>query len=58
MIYYVLKDIFKGRSIGKRLIGLKVVDKNNNNDVPGTIRLMLRNITILIISKGAKSIEE
>jgi uncharacterized RDD family membrane protein YckC len=48
MIYYLLKDIFKGRSIGKRLFGLRVIDKNNNNNVPGIIRLMLRNLTILI----------
>lgn len=48
MIYYLLKDIFKGRSIGKRLIGLRVVDINNTNDVPGKIRLVVRNITVLI----------
>ncbi len=47
MIYYLLKDIFRGRSIGKKLFGLRVTDKDNKNIVPGALRLIIRNITIL-----------
>jgi uncharacterized RDD family membrane protein YckC len=48
MIYYLLKDLYKGRSIGKRLMGLVVTDNNNNRTIPGVTRLITRNITVLI----------
>lgn len=44
---YLLKDIF-GRSIGKRLLGLKIVDKNNYTITPQWWRLILHNMTLPI----------
>ncbi|RIX52786.1 hypothetical protein D3P08_12340 [Paenibacillus nanensis] len=48
ILYYLLKDLYKGRSIGKRIMGLVVTDENNNEAIPGAIRLITRNITVLI----------
>jgi uncharacterized RDD family membrane protein YckC len=48
MIYYLLKDLYKGRSIGKRFMGLVVTDNNNKSAIPRMNRLIIRNVTVLI----------
>lgn len=47
-LIFILKDIVKGVSFGKWLVGIKVSDKNNYILTPNIFRLMLRNIFILI----------
>lgn len=41
-----LKDIFRGQSIGKRILKIKVVDFDYNS--PNVLQLILRNITLFI----------
>lgn len=48
IIYYLLKDIYRGRSIGKRFVGIAIRDIENSNNIPGIIRLIIRNLTVLI----------
>lgn len=48
MIYYLLKDIYQGRSIGKRVSGIAVRDVDHSNVTPGILRLLIRNITIFL----------
>ncbi|PWV97349.1 RDD family protein [Paenibacillus cellulosilyticus] len=48
LILYFFKDIVQGRSIGKRLVGISIIDKANINKVPNRFKLFVRNITILI----------
>ncbi|WP_432663681.1 RDD family protein [Wukongibacter baidiensis] len=47
-LIYGLKDIFNGRSIGKRAFSLGVRCVENPDEVPDKWRLFLRNITIVI----------
>ena len=42
----MLKDIFNGASIGKRIVKIKVVDENNQK--PSIGKLILRNLTLVI----------
>ena len=44
-VYFIIKDIF-GRSLGKRIMGIKIVRVDGRK--PSIIRLILRNITISI----------
>lgn len=47
LLLYIIKDLlFKNQSIGKKIFNLYVVDKNNNK--PSPIKLVLRNILILL----------
>lgn len=47
LLLYIIKDLlFKNQSIGKKIFNLYVVDKNNNK--PSSIKLVLRNILILL----------
>jgi len=48
MIYYLLKDIRGGKSIGKRVLKIAVRDITNSDIIPGTFRLIIRNITTII----------
>lgn len=48
MIYFLLKDIYQGRSIGKRVLGIAVRDIGNPSAKPGTLRLVVRNITVIL----------
>ena len=48
MIYYLLKDTYQGRSVGKRVIGIAVRDFENSSITPGSIRLIIRNITTFL----------
>lgn len=48
MIYYLLKDTYQGRSVGKRVIGIAVRDIENSSITPGSIRLIIRNITTFL----------
>lgn len=48
MIYYVVKDIHKGSSPGKKAIGLVVRDSENSGSIPKAHRLIIRNVTIFI----------
>jgi uncharacterized RDD family membrane protein YckC len=48
MIMYLFKDIFKGKSIGKRILRLAVRDSFNDQVVPTNFKLLLRNVTIII----------
>lgn len=41
---YLLKDIFRGRSVGKVLFGLYVKDYQNKEDTPPLYKLILRNL--------------
>jgi uncharacterized RDD family membrane protein YckC len=43
-----MKDLFGGRSFGKRFFRLAVRDANNLNNTPTKSRLFIRNITLLI----------
>ncbi|MFE5318385.1 RDD family protein [Paenibacillus sp. NPDC056579] len=43
-----MKDIFNGRSIGKRIFKLAVRDADNLNQVPNKFRLFIRNIPLVI----------
>lgn len=47
-ILEVFKDIFHGRSPGKRLMGLKVIISGNVESVPSAPKLLLRNLLLLI----------
>lgn len=42
---YLLKDSVKGKSIGKRIMGLQVRSSKNIDKVPSQWRVVLRNIT-------------
>lgn len=48
MIYYLLKDIRGGISIGKRVLKIAVRDITNSDIIPGIFRLIIRNITTII----------
>lgn len=43
---FICKDAKGGQSIGKRIMKIRVVDKNKN--VPNILKLIVRNITIFI----------
>ncbi|WP_202079830.1 RDD family protein [Caldalkalibacillus salinus] len=45
---YFAKDLLKGKSIGKRVMGLQVRSSENNNEVPSKWQLVVRNITMFI----------
>ena len=47
MIYLVIRDIIGIKSIGKRILKLKIVDKQTGNEVV-FIKRLLRNITWLL----------
>jgi len=44
---YINKDAFNGRSIGKRICGLQIVDRKTN-EVASSLKCMVRNITFLV----------
>jgi uncharacterized RDD family membrane protein YckC len=46
--YYFLKDVYQGRSIGKRICKVAVRDIKDKNLTPNFWRLVLRNVTIMI----------
>jgi uncharacterized RDD family membrane protein YckC len=48
MIYYLFKDIYQGRSLGKRVLGIAVRDNENSSLIPGSLRLITRNLTIFL----------
>ncbi|MFD0675192.1 RDD family protein [Cohnella sp. GCM10027633] len=48
MIFYFLRDVFEGRSPGKRVLGIAVRGKEDSDRVPGKFHLILRNITLII----------
>lgn len=48
MIYYLLKDTYQGRSLGKRVLRIAVRDIENTSIIPGSLRLIIRNITIFL----------
>ncbi|WP_171652804.1 RDD family protein [Paenibacillus foliorum] len=48
LIITMFKDVVKGRSIGKRITNIAVIDRKRIDQVPSTWRLILRNITLLI----------
>ena len=47
MVAFVGKDVIKGKSIGKRIAKIKVVNSDNGNK-PSFFRLFIRNITNFI----------
>ena len=48
IIIYTGKDLFGGRSLGKRALNMAVRKLDNTDEVPGKWRLFLRNITLII----------
>ena len=46
MLLFIGKDILKGKSIGKRIAKIKVV--NHISSVPSILQLFIRNISVLI----------
>lgn len=48
LIIFYMKDLFGGRSIGKRIFKLAVRDINNFNETPHGFRLFIRNISLII----------
>lgn len=44
-LIYGFKDAIKGQSIGKRLLGIAVREKENHNAIPSVSKLFLRNLT-------------
>ena len=47
-IAYACKDIFGGRSIGKRVLGLYVRDYNDPDEAPKISHLIVRNLLVFI----------
>ncbi|MDQ3190456.1 MAG: RDD family protein [Bacteroidota bacterium] len=47
-VLYFAKDSLKGISVGKWIMGIMVRDVNNQNEIPSTGRLFLRNLFIII----------
>jgi uncharacterized RDD family membrane protein YckC len=47
-ILYFAKDILKGISVGKWIMGIMVRDENDQNEIPSFGRLFLRNLFIII----------
>ena len=47
MIYFIIRDIIGKKSIGKRIIKLKIVNKNNENEA-NVMKRFIRNITWLL----------
>jgi hypothetical protein len=45
---YICKDIFRGQSVGKWLLGIEIKDEEDIECVPSKGRLILRNLTILL----------
>jgi uncharacterized RDD family membrane protein YckC len=43
-----MKDLFGGRSMGKRFFGLAVRDANDLNNTPTKSRLVIKNITLIV----------
>ena len=52
---FCLRDLVGGRSFGKWLLGLRVVDASDNEAVPTAGRLILRNVTIWLAPVGLAS---
>ncbi len=48
LVVYAFKDIFKGRSIGKRIVGLYVRDYVDPAKTPDLIKLIIRNLLVFI----------
>lgn len=48
MIYYFLKDVYQGRSVGKRVLRIAVRDIEDTSKKPGSIRLIIRNVTVFL----------
>jgi uncharacterized RDD family membrane protein YckC len=47
-VCYLIKDLFAGRSIGKRLFGLYVREYDDTDKIPAFYKLVLRNLFIFI----------
>lgn len=48
MFLLSLKDlIFKNASIGKKIMGLRIVD-NKNNSIPNMYKIIIRNLTLIL----------
>jgi uncharacterized RDD family membrane protein YckC len=43
-LFFLLKDVVNGQSIGKRFIKIKVIDTNNYMKTPKINRLVIRNL--------------
>jgi uncharacterized RDD family membrane protein YckC len=52
---YCLRDLIGGRSLGKWLLGIRVVDAADASSVPAVGKLMLRNVTIWFSPVGMVS---
>ncbi|WP_410879304.1 RDD family protein [Myroides sp. DW712] len=48
IIFYFAKDSYQGMSIGKWIMGIRVRDEENFNEVPSFSRLFLRNLFLII----------
>jgi uncharacterized RDD family membrane protein YckC len=48
VLYFLFRDVFGKRSIGKRIMKLKIIDRSNL-DTPNAVRRIVRNITILLM---------
>lgn len=48
MLLYMAKDCINGVSIGKWVMGIRVRDEKNANEIPSIGRLFLRNIPIIV----------
>ena len=44
----ISKDIINGQSFGKWCLNIQVRDKHDLNRVPSIVKLMLRNVTLII----------
>ncbi|SHM45129.1 RDD family protein [Gracilibacillus kekensis] len=47
-IFFTIRDTFKGKSLGKRIIGITVRDAKNIDSVPTISRLFVRNLLVII----------
>lgn len=48
LILFIFKDIYKGKSLGKWLLGISVREEGNINNVPSISKLFLRNLTLVL----------
>ncbi|MHC5310652.1 RDD family protein [Myroides sp. LJL116] len=48
MVLYFFKDLYKGVSLGKWIMGIMVRDESNPNKVPSLPRLFLRNLFLIL----------
>ncbi|MDV2582374.1 RDD family protein [Alkalibacillus haloalkaliphilus] len=48
LIIYFLKDLCRGVSVGKLIVGIAVRDGENGDNVPNKMRLFLRNLLLIV----------